>query len=241
MHVSVREAAERLGMSPPAIYEMIRAGRLTASGRPALVDDASIIRVAQERRTDALARVGDETEFAHKVARILDPKPVLITRADGTPDPQSLAASMAAPRGAGALHLVPADSWSLWGPVVLRSAAARPTWDTSRRGCLTCWTRITASVHQTLGPRGTTACRILLGEPCTSCTQEFAREADEARLQIRRMGQQLKGQAFIDRVDRIHAERAAAMADVQRATARFGRAHAEWKRLPESLRTGGRR
>lgn len=241
MPASARVAAERLGATQSAVHEWIRHGRLTASGRPVLITDESIAHLAYARRADALARVGDEAEFAQKVARILDPKPVLITRADGNPDPQSLAASMAAPRGTDALHLIPADAWSVWGPVVLRFAAARPTWDTDRRGCLTCWCRMSASVHQTMAPRSGTATTILLGEPCQEDLDEWQHQSTDARQQLRRAKQRMQGQKLTDRVDAIHRERRNAMADVQRATARFGRANAEWKRLPDSLRMGGRR
>jgi hypothetical protein len=241
MPASARVAAERLGATQTAVHQWVRHGRLTASGRPVLIDDDSIAHLAYARRTEALARIGDEEAFAQKVARILDPRPVLITRADGNPDPQSLAASMAAPRGASALHIVPAEAWPIWGPTVLRSAAARPTWDTGKRGCLTCWCRLSASVHQTMGPRSGAATRVLLGPPCQEDLDEWQRQSTEGRQQLRRARQRMQSQKLTDRVDRIHAERAAAMAEVQRATARFGRAHAEWKRLPAALRTGGRR
>jgi hypothetical protein len=219
-----RTAAERLGCTQSAVHDWIRCGRLVASGRPFLVDDDSIRRVAGERRLEALGRIGDEVELARKVVSILDPKPVVIRRANGNADADSLAASMSAPRGPDALHLVPAEAWPAWGPTVLRSAAARPTWNTSKRGCLTCWTRISASVHQTLPPRGDAACRLLLGGGCGTCQAAFAAEKKKATQQLRALSASVRADRDRDQAERIRAEWIAARRGLDAAGSRFAAA-----------------
>lgn len=219
MPVSIREAAERLGMSAPGVYEMIRHGRLVASGRPALVDDNSVRAVAAARRIDALDRVGDETDFARRVVDILHPESVIITRASGAVDPDSVIDSMRTPRGTSALHQVPADAWALWGPTVLRGAAARADWTTSR-GCLTCWTRLSARVHATMGPRADAPTRILLGQGCDTCQTALAAEAADTRQAMNRLHLQVKGRAAADRRDRLTRAADTALAELQEASRR---------------------
>lgn len=237
--MTLQHAAERLGISQQAAYDMLRAGRLTNvnPGRTALVSSAEVARVQLERRQAALRRIGDEVAFAVRVREIIWPAHRPVVRADGRVDAESAVHLAGLPRGKDALRLLPTDAYAVFGPDVLRAAATE--WP--RGACATCWSRLAAVVHETRGPDGSPACRVLLGDPCELDAAAWAQQRAQNREKLTRLRQQQEGRRRLDQADRVNAERTAAMRAVQAATRRFTAADAEWRRLPVTLREGGRR
>lgn len=219
-HLTAQQAAERLGLSQQAIYDMLRAGRLpntTLGHGPVLIASGDVARVAYERRVEALRRVGDETEYARRIRDLIWPPRVDVVRADGRPDPDAVMASVSAPRGHDALRLLPAPAAMLWGPSVLRAAAMR----VDAGACRTCWARCAAAVHQTRGPDGSPACRLLLGDPCSQDAAAWQRQRREARATLDRARHDMQAKSDQRTLGRFEADYRAALADVRRASARF--------------------
>jgi hypothetical protein len=211
--LTVAQAADRLGVSPVAAYKMLTDGRLTASvaGPPALVSAASVARVAADRRTEALQRVGDEVRYASQVTATLFP---VVT--DGYRSSNSMAH---APRGKDALRLLHNDASALWGRNVLEAAAHRP--EIEKAGsCVTCYAYMTARVHGSREPQPTEALRVLLGAPCSKDLQRWRTEGERVRTVL---GQR----------------RAEEMA--KRREAEQQRARAEFRRLTQEAQTAAER
>lgn len=243
-YLTIAQAADRLSISPQTAHVMVAAGRMTdhnSTGTgPALVTAADVAKVAAERRTEALRRIGDEEAYARRTVAILHPTTITITRANGATDPDSLAAAMAAPRGRDALRVLVGDpAYALWGRHVLEACAARV--ELADQGvCPACWARTSARVHRTREPDGSRACRILLGNSCELDETAWQAQTAAGQAQMRQMRQRLQGQQVLDRTERINRERTASLRAVQTATARFTAADKAWRALPANLRWGGR-
>lgn len=181
--LTVAQAADRLGVSNVAAYKMLTEGRLTASvaGPPALVSVASVARVAADRRTEALARVGDESAYAAQIAAALrPPAPATVTLADGrevTADGLEAVRAMQRPPAHSTLRTVLRDTSAvaLWGKDAI-TAAALP-----EGSCRWCYATNASRVHELPPPRHTEALSVLLGEPCPRDLQRWRAEGERVR------------------------------------------------------------
>ncbi|MEU8866905.1 hypothetical protein [Streptomyces umbrinus] len=193
--IPVAEAAQRLSMRPVSTYEAMRTGRLTRvpGSDPARVTLASVQLLADQRRLEAQRRRSDLCALARHVDSLLH------APAGSTYLP---------PPGPGALKIVPADAFAIFGRDVLEAAANRG-W-IRKDGCPTCWARMSAKVHQTFGPRDEAAFKILLGQPCAADRAHWRAEAEERRRATVRT-------ESAERVRRTEAERTAARAEFRAA------------------------
>lgn len=224
------QAGVRLGITDHAVRDMIAAGRLSnlvaAGHHPAAIPYDDITRVQIERRNEALRRVGDETEYAHKMHRAIWPAEPA-ARANGFVDAADVAASLQVPSGRDAVRLLPSAATMLWGNDVLVAAATKVPSGT----CRTCMARAAARVHETLAPRDSEAHRVLLGPPCTSCRESFVTEARNARRELQKL--RVVEQEYRDRrtVEAFRAEQRQVLATVRQASRRFAELEAQRKRL----------
>lgn len=194
--ISVAEAAQRLSISDVAVYEALRAGRLVRAPGPgpARVSLASVQRMAADRRAEALRRHSDLCALARQVDSLLHAPP---------------GSEYLPPAGRGALKVLSADTFAVFGRDVLEAAASR---DQIRRegGCPTCWAHMSAQVHQTHPPRDSAPYKILLGQPCAADRERWRAETEANRAAMARL-------RAAENTRRAEAERSAARAEFQAA------------------------
>lgn len=173
-YISVHQAAERLSVKPPAAYAMLTAGRLTnyGSSGAAVVSEADVLRLTNERRAEALRRRSDLCALAREIMVQLAPP---VTDLHG----RSSAIRI------NGLQLLHPDAFAVFGRDVLEAAAHREEIANSG-GCVTCWARMSARVHQRPEPRDTAEYKILLGQPCPKDTTRWRTEAEAARTEMAR-------------------------------------------------------
>jgi hypothetical protein len=203
---------------------MIRAGRLgnlvAAGQRPAQIPRDDVARVLLERRAEALRSVGDEAAYAVQVHRALWPADNMATvRADGRVDVAAAVEMMNVPRGLQALALLPENPRKIWGLDVLTAAAKKFPVGT----CRTCYARAAASVHESMAPRDTPACRVLLGPACTVCASAFAAEKRKTEKQMRELRHSEQESRDRRRIEELDARQRKAAADTKRGADEFAR------------------
>ncbi|MET7738909.1 hypothetical protein [Streptomyces sp. NPDC005385] len=187
MDINVTAAASRLGMSEPAVRQMIAAGRLarTSAAGAVRVSDADVERVRVQRRNEALRRHQDIAAFAREIRRVLWPT---ADRPDDTVEltdgrvqfRNTVPQSGNAPReGTQALPFLPVDATAVFGPHVLQAAAASPL--AFKDSCRWCFADAAARVHETQRPQNTPSYRVLLGEPCERDRARFRAEEAKGR------------------------------------------------------------
>jgi hypothetical protein len=202
---------------------MIRAGRLgnlvAAGQRPAQIPRDDVARVLLERRAEALRSVGDEAAYAIQVQRTLWPADTATIRADGRADVAAAVEMMNVPRGLQALPLLPENPRKIWGLDVLTAAAKKFPVGT----CRTCFARSAASVHESMAPRDTPACRVLLGPACTVCASAFAAEKRQTEKQMRELRHSEQESRDRRRIEELDALQRKAAADTKRGADEFAR------------------
>lgn len=222
--LTINQAAQRLGRDQSAVYSMVRAGRMKnlTEGRtgPALIASGDVQRVAFELRHKALSRV-DELELAQRVRAILWPEEQVIVRADGRPDADSMGHAMNRVKGRSAIRLLPPEATDVFGVDVIDAAAT-----TVQAGvCRTCWSRMSAAVHESTGPKNTPPYRELLGSPCPADVTAWAATDREARQKMQRLTHDQRARHDAEQAERIIREYQEASRAVHAATAAFAAAN----------------
>ena len=222
--VTLAEAAVALGVASNTSTGWYRSGALTAAapapGGAVRVRLSSVIRLRDQRRTDALVRHPDTAAFAAACrARVLPEVPEVVTLIDGrtvqrpwlvADDGRYVAPN---PGGAQALGADAADATAIFGAPALKSASQPGS------ACRWCWPRLSARVNHTVAPVDSTAFRALLGgPPCAACRSSWAAETDAAVARQRRQAADLGRRAHQQSTQRVAAAKAALAAENARAT-----------------------
>jgi len=146
---------------------------VTAGGRTRNTFDArDVVKVAIDRRLDALARHrNDSAAYAREIRAQLRPPAPPVTKLDGGrswTNPDDAAASLKQDRGEKAMVYLSPDAAMIFGPGVIKAAAA----DLKPGVCRFCVAHV-ETAWGGIGPDLSPAVRELLGDPCLRCAVDL--------------------------------------------------------------------